>query len=203
MSDFIFIEIPKTGSTSVLRVIGCGYSRNRIRVLRNVFGPVGKTKRHLTATELRTLPNFKKRNVLAFIRNPYARIVSEYFFRNSRKAAFKNMTFEEFVRGVGEHIFEHPYPRLIDSKRHLIPQVSFIKGPKGKVLVDFVGRQERLQSDLNGFCKEIGMKTVKLKRRNVTSHNHYSEYFTDETKKIVETVYGEDIEYGKYRFETK
>lgn len=201
--SFTFIEIPKTGSSSVLKAIGCGYNRRRVKAQRNIFGPLGKTRRHLTAIELRSLPSHKRRNTLAFFRNPYSRIVSEYFFRHLRKPAFKEMTFEEFLCGVRDHQFNGSYRGLIDSKRHLLPQSRFIKGPKGKVIVDFIGRQENLQNDLNGFCKQIKIKEVTLLRRNATKHNHYSKYFTDATRKIVEDVYGEDLEYGKYRFESK
>ncbi len=201
--SFLFIEVPKTGTTSILKTLGKGYDRTRVSPIKKLFGVVGKSKRHLTAHEIKeSIPHeFETMPTLAFIRNPWARMVSEYTWRCNRVGVFRNMTFEDFIKGVKAHSFNKRFRRCQDSRRHLIPQVRFIKDLNGKLIVNYVGKQETLQDDLNRFCDNIGRPRVTIPNKNRTNHKHYSFYYTEETIEIVRQFYYDDIIIGQYEYE--
>jgi len=48
-------------------------------------------------------------------------------------------------------------------------------------------------------CRRIGI-TAKLERENTTSHRPYREYYTNETRAIVERHFSRDIARFGYRF---
>ena len=56
---------------------------------------------------------------------------------------------------------------IANSAEHFIPQHKFICDDAGKVLVDFVGRVERMQEDYQYLADRLGI-TAKLELRNAT-----------------------------------
>ena len=71
---------------------------------------------------------------------------------------------------------------------------------KGKLLVDFIGRFENFQIDFDYVCDQIKMPRVKLPHLNKSNHEHYTEYYDDETRSIVANRFAKDIEYFGYKF---
>ena len=71
---------------------------------------------------------------------------------------------------------------------------------KENIVVDFIGRFEKLQEDFDYVCEQIGVKSIKLPHVKKTEHKHYTEYYNDEMVKIVEDVYISDITRFDYKF---
>jgi hypothetical protein len=154
----------------------------------------------------------------AFVRNPWARIVSEYKFRGH----INRFSFKEFL-------FHHfPYPSWTDEYCHVIPQYDFLYDSDGKLLVDFVGKFENLQGDYDKICQKLDLpqetlphsnKSMSLSQRNggwiqmarnikgilngqkkANTFSHYTEYYDDESKEFVAKLYRHDIESFDYEF---
>jgi hypothetical protein len=138
----------------------------------------------------------------AFVRNPWDRIVAVYeaFFvekprshqvRNKklriRKKLFKRnfLTFEQFINKIHDV-----------NNHHWEKQIVFVPDD-----VDFVGRFETFQRDIDTVLNIIGIKDVDIKHMNKSDRGHYSKYYSD--KKMINAVarlYRDDIERFGYSF---
>jgi len=151
----------------------------------------------------------------AIVRNPWARIVSEYCFRGHARS----FTFRDFLT---RHL---PAPSMSDQYRHIVPQCDFLFDGNGRKIVDYVGRFENINEDFKPVCDRLGLKFDKLPHVNAEGnarrsqefgeqagarfasksvqqrHAHYSMYFDDFTRDLVAQLYRKDIEQFGYSFE--
>lgn len=207
----IFIHIPKAAGQSVehffLNLHGLSWEERAPLLLKFNSDPQKGPERlaHLKTSEYLScghLDEGKFNNFFkfSFVRNPWARLVSEFNYRNHSK----KMSFKEFV--VKAMLFEGDYS---DESRHITPQYDFLYDSSGKCLVDFIGKFEDLQKDFDVVCSKLDIKDSKLPHVNSSvkkiiikrpSHK-YTEYYDDETKEIVEKFYAKDIKQFNYNFD--
>ena len=148
-------------------------------------------------------PHTKDYFSFAFVRNPWARLVSGFsMWKNisydhpwsqwdSKEMDFcKNYDFKDFIYAIKiNHIV----------KPHTQPYIGhYFEKPSD---MNFIGKLEQYQNDFNFVCNQIGFPYKEVPHSNKSSHSHYSEYYDDETKEIVAKKYAEDIEYFGYKFE--
>ena len=85
-----FVHIPKTGGSSVARLLGLDTEEHfyEANYAAYTFNGVTYAPQHLTASLLGTLiPNFSVFTTFCFTRHPYEKVVSEYFWlRRDREA---------------------------------------------------------------------------------------------------------------------
>lgn len=218
----LFVHIPKTGGQSVehffLNLQNLDWnSRDKLLLRENKFRNFGPERlAHLTAIEYKKYVYlssnlYEKYYKFSFVRNPYSRLVSEYKYASYTRG----MTFKEFVK--------NGFPKkdiFSDQYRHIMPQYEFIYGRNGELLVDFVGKLENFQRDFDKICLILKIKnsilprvnssknptTLKNKIKKIifkpkTIHEHYTEYYDDELKGLVEKIYFKDLEKFDYTFE--
>jgi hypothetical protein len=183
---FIAIDVPKTGTTSINAVLD-GTNRADFTAVDSV--KIGM--RHATYNEcIAKFPNCKNYFRFAFIRNPWDRLLSFYFFKkhNDRVKISKDMSFKDYLKSSSF---------LDQFKYEAKNQFSYVDG-FGEF--SFIGRFENLQQDFNAICDKIKIPTPRLPHLNKTTHTHYTEYYDDETREIVAKKYAQDIEYFGYKF---
>ena len=194
---FAFMHIPKCG--------GCSLKYHLIK--RCGRQPI--IKAHIPLPEL-----FKEFDLnpeafykFTFVRNPWDRIVSLYFFWltqtpdsyfyrwDYKQVDFlkdNSISFKDFVKLI------HLKDPIICQKPHSFPYIDhFIGDPS---LFDFIGRVENFQEDFDIICDKIGLQRKELFHRNKSKHKPYTEYYDDETREIVAEKYAKDIEYFNYEF---
>lgn len=176
----IFIEVPKTGSSSIRRIIG-----EPAKPHLNICQIAHETERE------KFYGYFK----FGFVRNPWDRAVSLYERKQGMQLKSK-MSFEEFIEWMkfSSCTCIHPMPHRY--------QLDWFVNPHGEVMVDFIGRFENLQNDWAKVASKLGANR-ELSRVNVNpdSRQHYTEYYTDKTRKIVLERFAVDIEYFGYEFD--
>lgn len=188
----IFIHIPKCAGTAIYTNF-----------------PKVKRSQHTTAWVLKT-KTFKtiwdKSFTFTFVRNPWHRLVSWYFYhqqKNKWDNLYKKLSFEEWVLKKCPHHWK--------EKRHLnffgkispnpLIQKNFLRNPKGKIIVDFVGKVENFNEDLAYIVKKIGVQPEKeVHKINCSKHLKYTEYYSNKMRDIVYDLCKEDIESFSYKY---
>lgn len=96
--------------------------------------------------------------------------------------------------------------RTPDNKidKHLRPQFTYVCDEDGKLLVNYIGKFERLSEDLKYICNYIGIQNHQLKHIGDTSKirdKNYMKYYTQETWEKVRNRYKQDIEKFGYNID--
>ncbi len=195
-----FVHIPKNCGTSF-----------RIWLMSSGQAPeITQVGHHSTLVEL-TLP--EDYTSVAIIRNPWDRIVSYYHFCKHLIDIDSHSNGGAAVRGI-----QLPYPsfeswldnihnvyfvpgRSHDGLRHPFwftpstPQSVWIhKDPT--ILI----RHENLAEGIDRVMEATGISKP-FPKLNTTNHEHYTEYYNDRTRKIVEKMFALDIDRWGYTFE--
>jgi hypothetical protein len=206
-NNFIFVHIPKCAGSSVRKAFrnagvqldleGLALPEHRIR-----YGITENWLHHMPASELkRVLPEqfWAQSFKFAFVRNPWDRLVSKYHF--NRRMRSINPQFSqrrpEWTAALDQSSNFDEWIRLgIDYVR---PMMGFVIDEKGHLLVDFVGRHENLQHDFGHICQRLGIHAA-LPHEMKSEHKHYRDYYTTETREIVQRQFAKEIDFFKYAF---
>jgi hypothetical protein len=177
----IFVHIPKTAGSSITQALFGAPSRHVPYFVYQRANPI----------------KFHRYFKFAFVRNPWDRLVSTYFFLREgglnwqdRQWSERNLAgygdFGSFVRGWLT-------PENAYSWIHFMPQSHFICNQAGDLMVDFVGRFERLTDDFDVVARRLGL-AANLPLTNQSEHAPFAAYYDSETRDIVRLVYSRDIE---------
>ncbi len=201
----ILVHVPKTGGQSIKDLLGREQSNVDAfpGVLSAELGDAttGRKHVHMSAREMAAHDQFgyfRSYFRFAFVRNPFDRAVSEFFWRKSRhpvRIAFD--TFEEFA-----HALRDGWEFDKDDGRHIASQSAMLCDVDGKLMVDFVGRHEQFAADATRLLHHLGLSPGPFPRQNATRHVHYSSYYSPDSRRIVADLYAEDLERYGYRFES-
>ncbi len=221
----IFVHIPKAAGRSIelFFMDKLGLSRDndddrKALLLTDNDDPSKGTEKlsHLSASEYVECGYISEQRFdsyfkFSFVRNPWARLVSEYRYRNflSHKS-FKDFVFNKL-----------PQPGWDDKYRHVMPQTEMLCDENGRLLVDFIGKFERLQQDFTRVCDRLNIDDTRLPhvnssdkksrelRRKLRSALHrnqegdmlnYIDFYDTETREFVENRYKDDIDLFDYSF---
>jgi hypothetical protein len=175
----IFVEVPKTGSTSIRAIVGAP-SKPHLNIWQ-IFSSIPTEK-------------FSAYFKFGFVRNPWDRAVSLYERKEGLQLRSK-MSFDEFIEWMrfASSTCVHPVPHRY--------QLDWFVSPHGEVLADFIGKYESLDADWQRICARLGIEAA-LPRLKVNSDRarDYTGYYSERTRKIVAERFAVDIEYFGYKF---
>lgn len=216
---FVFVHIQKTGGDTVRHLLGRHF--DNLTEVAAKHDPARKGEIRLN--EWNGFYSF------AFVRNPWARLVSWYRmiaeasrlkwyhkFLGERKRSHyhqaqnnklwryvlqNSSSFEGFIKHCTGEVTMHD-SRPTSRYSFTRNQVEYVTDEEGNVIVDFVGRFENYEADLRTAFAQIGVDLGPLPHKNTSSHRHYSTYYTPETRAIVRDRFRRDIDYFGYEFES-
>ena len=90
-------------------------------------------------------------------------------------------------------------PFYYNNPKMFQPQSDWITDLNGKILVNYICRFENLDDDFSYVCRKLG-KSVSLPHVKASEHGHYSDYYDEETIKIVASWFKKDIQNFGYLF---
>ncbi|WP_158284814.1 sulfotransferase family 2 domain-containing protein [Hoeflea marina] len=205
---FIFIHVPKTAGLSITRLLRPASLPSRPRSqFRRVLSKLPIPERpekayfpmHTTARWSRLkygAERFDAFYTFALLRNPYDLFVSRYNFilngqTHHNAARYSAMSFLDFARVEKD--------KLRFGARD---QTSMLDDGSGRIIVRNLFRFENLEASVSRICADIGVSPeAPLPRAHVMPRAHYSSYYSDESRAIVETIYGRDLKAFGYEFD--
>lgn len=210
---FLFVHIAKTGGTSVRAALQSlrwrdpwYYPMFLCSRISHLSGHrlACKLPRHaaaIAAREMLPQPYFEALFKFAFVRNPWDLQVSSYHhLRRERPALIAHCTdFESFLRWKLDP--QRSYQYHIDTSIRL--QSEYLVDHDGNMIVDYVGRYERLQEDFHRVCQELQLSvgTLPHRRRARNRKHDYRHYYSSATTDLVARRFAADIARFAYSFE--
>lgn len=223
-NKLIFVHLPKCAGTSI-EVGFTGESWSQGQYLH---------EQHLTAAEARDAYGgavFDSYFKFTIVRNPWDLLIAYYLWgcwglRGHADTSLKGRLRRFFGRSKA---WGHPFradksgfgtqPTLteyLDDSERFNKALQFSASGsdlsqqraaisiEGEIAVDYVGKFENLQDDINTICNKAGTSAVELPHRLKSNRTqHYSQYYSDEAREIVRDKYSSDIETFQYEFEDR
>ena len=130
---------------------------------------------------------------LGFVRNPWDRWVSAYhYFTNTKQ--WKGGSFEHWMKDGAKIQFEDPLPNA---------EQMFTYG-EGQILVDFIGRVEALDEDMQRAASLGSFSfrgSIPVHNKSIRGLSGYQAYYTTSTREYVEERSQFEIDLMGYSFE--
>ena len=202
----VFIHIPKTAGSYVM--VALGFERliypHRVKTFKQKgmvsFGHqdyLRLVRKGIVGKEFDESA-FK----FAFVRNPFDRVVSHYFWTRKRHPDILpgSVIFLEFTRQL--KVINEPHSILTGGNNKNLKwwrtnRFKLQSIQTEGINMDFIGHYERLDDDLKKVAKIIGVEIKPTPRIRATKHNPYYTYYNDESEDNVRQYYAKDfIEFG-------
>jgi hypothetical protein len=172
----VFVHVPRVAGSSIEQVFGGLGHKDIIYFKRFMVGQ----------TDLDFYDAFK----FAFVRNPYERFVSGYYWTELKT------DINEYASQLAEMYEEWKD----DSLEEIIfrPQWKFICNQYKQIQVDFVGRYESLKDDWFTVANKLGLD-IKLPHLNKSKRSgSWEKELNSQSKGIIANLYKDDFEVFGY-----
>jgi hypothetical protein len=206
---FIFFAVPRTGSTTVRRVLDDYSDIQSVHITET--SEEHPFYHHISPREVVEIFDqrgwdYSQYRTFCFARNPFDRVVSLFHHRLKmnydgwvgdlkRRLKLKVMKRSMFSQFVEQNVSN--WGRLEE------PVSRFISDDEGFDLVDDTLFFEEIEATLPEYLKEnfeIGVPKSQIPHKNSSKRKNYRSYFDPSDKKIVKSVYEEDIDRFGYSY---
>ncbi|TRZ44988.1 sulfotransferase family 2 domain-containing protein [Robertkochia solimangrovi] len=207
--QLIFVHIPKVAGTSIEKAFNM-YGDHFNSSFENAFGQYSHENetyalQHISIFQLEKLgilqgDKLKKFYSFCFVRNPWDRAVSD--FKWHRSVRNKNFKFRAYLKEALNITQQYEKNRTINyTNCHYVPQSWYIYDSEGVKGVDFIGKYESLEKDINFIMTQHKMEEVSLTNSNQGKAIPYVFYFLDiRNIFLISKIYREDIKNFNYTF---
>ena len=196
MKKYIFISIPRNASHTICKIL------NQSKRDRSTSQDIGICDNHASSKILYKRygeKEFINRFRFCFVRNPWARCVSWYMY-HKHKYPYNKYNFESWIRAKMPHHWTMQNGTNY-SKQSPLEQHIFITDKNGNININFVGKIENFNEDMNKILEKLGANYINTNvKLNKSNHKEYKNYYNEDTKNIVANLLKRDIELFKYEF---
>jgi len=187
--------------------------------------PLQPNQKHQTYVEARKFAEDKGYDInsflkFSFVRNPWDRQVGRFFHDKKVGDIPKDVTFAQWIRWFDQRFkdkggflpaFKDPSARRAwccavggSHKPKYLPRWDWpcfywCCNEDMEIEMDFIGRIENIEEDFKKLSKLIGID-LELPHKNKSERGPYQDYYTKETRDIVEKIFEKDIEHFNYQY---
>lgn len=210
IKPIIFVWIPKTGGTSIHSML----KKSPVKMKKFTGRPKryhefnnrdSVTFGHASIASLTELGIIKSDYLetafkFCFVRNPWDRLVSLYYYLTQKRNRKLGNTFNEFVNKL--HSGEYPIQEIglynVSKLNQLNDSTKWINSLGMEF--DFIGKYENFQADVQRLLETIGLDSPKrIPHLNKVSHHKYTRYYNDDLIHKVSELYKDEIELFEYQ----
>jgi hypothetical protein len=197
--ELVFIHIPKTGGTSFTEYLRHMYHINLDA--NALFGAPGETinlhsLQHCTYREIREWLHDRGKDIgdytiLAFIRSPYYRLMSELFYLQRIPPNTKPTEVYRFAKALLE---ERDPPLLYDTyaryDNHLLSQSEFLIDESGEIPNNLTILESE---DIDSIFPLLDTRRLNASFGGKTTPDYYDRWINDDFRQLVQTYYAKDF----------
>jgi hypothetical protein len=207
--EFLFIHIPKTGGTSVMKYIEDNHNIDMLQ-LHSVHHLRSNNENKINLKKIKiitpmdhmiykTIYKFRdifqidlnNANIFTVVRNPYERCISALFYW---KLINKNSTKEEVFEKIQMFLLHtkenNEDLRFLYYDNHTIPQYLFLLDEHNEILQNI---KIMKTESLNQSMKDYGFNDFNVKCNNNIDTVNYYEYLNEDAIKLINNVYEKDF----------
>jgi hypothetical protein len=199
---FIYISVPRAASTSVHHVLGLTRKKDR-----SAIADLGLMDNHARWAVIKQRygdDEYDRRYKFSFVRNPWDRCVSWYYYHRERGwAPYVEITFEKWVQNGMPHHWKDQNGTSYSAERTPLHQWRFVADDDGTPQVNFIGRIDRLNEDMRHVCEQLGIAMPeRLEARNASRERmpDYRKHYDDKLAARVEVLCAVDIALFEFSF---
>ncbi|OIQ65025.1 sulfotransferase family protein [mine drainage metagenome] len=130
-----------------------------------------------------------------FVRNPYDRFISYYFFTQQPKNILQAANIDRLKNILNK--------TNIEKTILLRPQHKFLINDEGLLVLDFIGKVETFKEDLYTVFGKLNLPEPQYYQINQSKHFNYLNYYDEELIDMINYYYKYDFELLKYPFAEK
>lgn len=157
---------------------------------------------------LYAIDDYKQYFSFGFVRNPWDRLVSYYFYLCQKDDAIDNANYNrDQVESIGFNKWLINSRMLLFGDDHPDVNINKMKSAQARSQMwwlkgcNFIGKYEHLEEDLNEAAYWGGFKIKNpLPALNLTIHKNYTEYYDQCSIDFVKKYFEEEIDRFGYRF---
>jgi hypothetical protein len=221
--NFMYLVNPKTGSTSMRTYFKCyaNHIKNSKYDIYNLYYKINGmpikynySRDHNNSFTAKLMcetlnKDYNKYFSFIHIRNPWAKVVSIYFYDkpDKNRLGWYHTNYDK------ESAFYYNFNEWLKDRAICWSKIENWVFKHGEQQVTKIYPIEtftlkQLENDINEFNKERGTGAPileldgELGHENTTVHDHYSTYYNEESIEIVRKTFAKDIELGGYTFES-
>ena len=160
---------------------------------------------HASALEIkqRLGGKFEDYKKIAFVRNPWSKAVSAYFFYKKGRASRQIWMRDRVTfRMVANVLLAKILPFKLWVRLHpLKPCADFLCDEDDNLLVDSVLKFENLEEGYESLCEAFGVEVTPLAKKNQSGHAGYKAYYDERTRKYIGERFRRDVDLFDYSYE--
>jgi hypothetical protein len=200
-----FVDIPRTSSTSVKKVLGDTYKGEFRKTYERESGLRTRNKYFSDHTSARIIKKSLSPKIwdelfsFSIVRNPWDRFLSLYKFRQANGDLPKDVDFKAYVLSLNHTRYRDNNSPFCQPYYHM-SMSDFLMDSSDNLLVKKIFLFEERSLLVKELNKRFNLNLKNVHKEKLSNGVTYRESYDDESSGIIQRFYADDIENINYQF---